>query len=228
MEGKMIIFEGIDGSGKGTILNKLFSEQNDILEKNDYTGIDFFTEPDKDSYAREMVLDPRALNVFLGGDVINSDLSMYQQYHMFMALRATTMHKIYSRIKCGNLCLVDRSFVSTMVYQDKCTEMAHENILIANFHLLNMVSKIVGIKEFLPNKIIFLDISPETCLNRLEGKSLNGLDPKTIERATRLITLYRIAIKEVSNCDLFGKTRVEIIDANRDIDSVYTDVKKLL
>ena len=181
-----ICIEGIDGSGK--------SSQTLLLEKwllN--VGLDVLRvfEPSKSivgNLIRKMLLDSNA-----------SDKNFQRTLGLlFAADRMILMEKIRKAEAKGSIIITDRSFYSSMVYQNE-----EEWIRKINKHVLK------------PDIVILLDIEPETAIKRCEGN----------DHFENVIFLEKIRKKYM---DLAENEKFYVINANNGINKVHEDIKRVV
>ncbi len=139
--GKFIVFEGIDGSGKTSLIQsiKLELENRNIKVQN-------YFEPTK--YAHGI-----KIREFLSGKI---SLSYEEQIDLFLLDRKDSLEKnILPSLNSGETILLDRYFYSMAAYQSNekisSTEIIQRNIS-ENF--------------ILPDLLIYLDIEPKLALER--------------------------------------------------------------
>ncbi|MFH1471023.1 MAG: dTMP kinase [Candidatus Micrarchaeota archaeon] len=146
MRGKLICFEGIDGSGKGTQVRAMQGrEPSSIL----------FTYPDKSWPIG------RVISSFLKKTV---SLSPAHQFLLYLADIYKDQERIRAMLESGKTVVLDRYIFSTLAYQDASGFEIKRGVGIA---------KELG---FLPPDITFLiDIDPKTSVLR-KRKQNNSLE----------------------------------------------------
>lgn len=145
---KLIVFEGIDGSGKSTlstmVLNALVERKFPIVKFNEPTNFE------KGMKIRQ----------FLRKEI---HLSREQQIELFLEDRKDSLEKnVYPNIKAGNSVILDRYFYSMAAYQSDAL-LEPEKIIDMN------ISRGYPI----PDIVIYLDINPEISLARTRRRSMN-------------------------------------------------------
>lgn len=137
----LIVFEGIDGSGKSTQV-KLLKE---ALEKRNIK-VRVLSEPSDSIYGKEV---RRKLS--------SGEYTPLELYHLFVKDREISAKKIKSLLKDGYIVIMDRYYISTIAYQGA------QGISITKI--------IRDHKKFpQPNLIFILDIDPYIALSRLKAK----------------------------------------------------------
>jgi len=195
-KGKYIVIEGIDGAGKTTQYGKLLEYLgNETVGVREPGGTDM-AEKLRDLIKYSLVDRSPRTNVYL-----------------FAAARAELIdNKIRSAITAGKLVLSDRNWLSSAAYQSGEGVSADEILA---------VNKLATQEFFVPDLVVFLDLEPEICLARMESSEAHGgkdyFDDKGPEffKATR--ESYLKYIKQLKN--------YAIIDASKNIDEVFEDIK---
>lgn len=226
--GSLIVFEGIDGSGKSTISRKIAEKINARL----------LFEPVLENGLKNLIVNNKKFDLFFEDPDIKSINNFTEdnlKYHLFMASRVISLTKAFNLMKEGTNVVLDRSFVSTMVYQYTLGQeyIINENIdLYANLAEKNSIIDkyyFTTVSATSPDLIIFLDINLETCLNRLKSKTDgNDMDPKDVSEIKDRIEKYESAIKI---CKRKGFA-LERINANYEesvvVDSCLTTILPIL
>ncbi len=146
MRGKIICFEGIDGSGKGTQVKKTIDA---------IPGAVLFTYPDKNWAVG------RVIGSFLEK---KTRLSPLHQFLLYASDIQKDQEKIKQLLEDGRTVVFDRYIFSTLAYQD------------ASGFRMNKGLGIVKELEFLaPDLTILLDIDPKTSVER-KKKQNNSLE----------------------------------------------------
>lgn len=181
-----ICLEGIDGSGK--------SSQSHLLEewliKAGFNVIRVF-EPSKSAVGniiRRMLQD---------SDVIDKNFQRTLGL-LFAADRMILMGKIRRAKNESSIIITDRSFYSSLVYQND-----EEWIREINKHVLK------------PDIVILLDINPETAIKRCEGKD-NFENLEFLEKTRE------------KYMELAKKEKFYVINANNGINKVHDDIKRVV
>lgn len=148
--GKFIVLEGIEASGKTTQVKKLGEKFPDaILTKNP-------TDSQIGRLIREEVL---------GG---HSEIPPVAYQYLFAADREIQQEEIIGYLKAGKTVISDRYFWSSVAYgiadREDMDYEDWENVSLVAFSILSMYHQFV-----LPDLTIYLDISLEESLRRMEG-----------------------------------------------------------
>lgn len=203
MEGKLITFEGIDGSGKSTQLRMLSGE---LLAR----GFDVLTtrEPGGTPLGR------RLREAFLETE---EEVDPLAELLLFAADRAQHVNfLIKPALEAGKVVLSDRFADATFAYQGAGRGFPASTV--------NQVIKLAtgGLK---PDLTIFFDLPVARSLSRTNNRNNdqknNRMDLETSEFYERVRASYlEIAAKE--------KKRFKIIDASGSIEGIQTEVVKIV
>jgi dTMP kinase len=141
--GLFVVFEGIDGSGKSTLIKKIKS----VLQQQDYVAIDFF-EPTKQSESG------MKLRKILTG---KTKPSAVDEMNLFIEDREYDLtSNIIPALREDKIVLLDRYLFSSAAYQGRDELTSFEvlrNNLLAGFPL--------------PHVLIYLDLPIEVSLQRI-------------------------------------------------------------
>lgn len=200
---KFITFEGVDGSGKSTII-KLVSE---YFGKNNIPFI-ATREPGGSKIAEQI------RNIILSCE--NNNLSASTEALLYAAARAQHFSEIIQpAIDANKVVICDRFLDSSLVYQGIARNLGIDNVLNINKFAIN---------DVLPTKTIFFDLEPEIGLRRInqnKDRELNRLDLEGLEFHQKVYNGY----KQIINSD---PKRFIIIDASQSIEQVFEDTLKAI
>lgn len=194
-----IVFEGIDGSGKGSqveLLKKYFESKKlkDVVFTFEHTRKGFWSDKIED------IVKGRIKNV-----------PAEQLQLLYILDRKEHIEKVINpALKKGQLVFCDRFFLSTLAYGS----------LDGTLHwktLWNHHKELIGDEMVMPAKTIFFDLEPDVALSRIENRD-NG---KTIfESLDKLRTIRESYLSIGSHFDGF-----EIIDASGSPEQVFELLK---
>ena len=193
MKGLFITLEGPDGSGKSTLikgLSKHFKKE----------GIKFIStrEPGGTPISekiRSIILDDK--NTSMGGET---------EALLYAASRAQHIHEtIRPALNDGKLVLCDRFLLSSLAYQGVGRELGIDKVKMINDF---------GIKEILPDLILFLHIDAEETLQRkTSNQGGDRLEQEGTEFHKKVYNGYMELL------ELYPEN-IKIIDARRSIKEV--------
>lgn len=181
-----ICLEGIDGAGKSTqiiLLEKWLKEYGCDVKR-----VFEPTDSPVGKLIREMLQDPGAT-----GDNFQKALAL-----LFAADRMILMDEIAAAEESGRVVIGDRSFYSSIVYQNE-PQWLYE----INKHVKR------------PDIVILLDMDVKTALKRCEGKD-------SFENGSFLENIKNKYLKLAEECDFY------VINANNGINKVQEDIKKVI
>ena len=149
-----LAFEGIDGSGKTTLINELSAE----LSK---ASVDF-----------KIVREPGGTKLSEGiRDLLLShdfEVNPTAEALLFSASRAQLIREVVKpSIKNGQVIITDRSAYSSVAYQGLGRGLGYEKVYELNDFALN---------SYWPEKVVLLDIDPEISLSRQKIADRIGSD----------------------------------------------------
>lgn len=181
-----ICLEGIDGSGKSTQLERLGKWLEDCGLS--VTRIREPTDSPVGRLIRKMLQDPKAQD-----EGFQRTLAL-----LFAADRTLLMDTICKEDEKNRIVISDRSFYSSLAYQN-----GEEWIAQINQHALE------------PDLVILLDLEIETALNRCEGTD-------SFEEADFLENVRQRYLKLAQQHDFV------VINANNGVNKVHSDIKRIV
>ncbi len=195
-QGKFIVFEGIDGSGKTTQIELLI---NDL--KSQGKQVEMIHYPDYDNGIGKLIHD------FL---YKKYNFSPETQFLLYFADFIKDSKKIKQWLDQGKVVIADRYFTTTIAYQclkgvslDKALKVAEE------FNLLK------------PDIVIYVDIPADVAMER-KFKEKGHLDRH--EGDKDFLTNLRDVYKKLVDNRVF--TKWVIIDGEKSIEEVFKQVKE--
>ena len=183
-----IVFEGIDGAGKSTQINALKQwledsglEVETIVEPTDSdTGI----------LIRKMLKNPNATE-----EIVQKTLGL-----LFAADRLILMDKLVNNEQCNKIIISDRSFYSSLAYQDPQNWIAEINKFAKK-----------------PDLVLLLDLDVDLAIERCSGED-------EFENKSFLANVKDNYLNLANN----DKNRFKIINANNGPKKVQSDIRKIL
>jgi len=198
MRGKFITFEGADGSGKTTQIEKI----KEYLESEGHECI-LTREPGGSDLGNKI----RDILLHYDGEV--DDLC---ELLLYMADRAQHVKKvIIPAIESGKYVLCDRYIDSSVAYQGFARGLNIERIIALNK---------IATDNLDPDLTIVFDVETETAIKRV-GDIKDRLEKEGVEFHKKL----RYGYLELAQ--LFPD-RIKTVNANLSIDEVFVQVKELL
>ncbi|MDU7140802.1 dTMP kinase [Finegoldia magna] len=195
-----ITFEGPDGSGKSTIIQKVY----DYLIENNYDVIKT-REPGGSPIAEKI------RNLIL--DTENIKMGYRTEALLYAASRAQHVEEtILPALNENKIVLCDRFLISSLAYQGVGRGLGIENVRNINDFAINGV---------FPDFILFFDVDPITTLKR--KSSLDTADRLEKEGNNFHERVYN-GYKEILN----SEKNIEIIDATQSVEDVFSQCIEVL
>lgn len=195
-----ITFEGPDGSGKSTIIQKVY----DYLIENNYDVIKT-REPGGSPIAEKI------RNLIL--DTENTEMDYRTEALLYAASRAQHVEEtILPALNENKIVLCDRFLISSLAYQGVGRDLGIENVRKINEFAINGV---------FPDFVLFFDVDPITTLKR--KSSLDTADRLEKEGNNFHERVYN-GYKEILN----SEKNIEIIDATQSVEDVFNQCIKVL
>lgn len=200
----LISFEGIDGSGKSTLISRL----NESISNSIVTR-----EP------RGTELGYRIWKI-LNDSIIEKDLIQGDWTNLFLFLASHSEHVnsvVKPNLKEGKTVIVDRYIDSTFVYQGLNKKLGVEKI----FQIMKNT-----VNSPIPQATFVLDVDPLVAQKRLSGRrEKNGEYTNFDSIEVNFHQKIRVFFNEIKK--IFPE-RIHIIDANKSPDEVFSKVLEIL
>lgn len=195
-KGKFITFEGPDGSGKTTVSTAVVKR----LEENGYPVL-YSREPGGSAIAeeiRDVILDPK-----------NTAMDARTEALLYAASRRQHLKEIIEpALEKGINVICDRFIDSSLAYQGCGRHIGIEEVYQINEF---------AIQHHMPDKTIFLKISAEAGLARIQNRSfLDRLDQESIQFHQDVFAGYEEVIERY-------KDRMILVDAHQEVEKVIDD-----
>lgn len=198
-----ITFEGPDGSGKSTVIKKVYEK----LIKDGYSII-LTREPGGTPIAEKI------RNVILDND--NTALDARTEALLYAASRRQHLvEKIWPALKEGKIVLCDRFLDSSLAYQGGGRHLGIDNVLNVN---------LFATENTYPDLTLFFNISPEEGLKRVSADKKRVADRLDNENENFHHDVYNAFLKVVND----NKNRIVTIDATKSIDEVVDSAYKII
>ncbi|WMY97709.1 MAG: dTMP kinase [Arsenophonus sp.] len=202
MKNCYIVLEGMEKSGKTTATNTVYN----ILKKIGIKSIHCIREPGSTK------LGETIRNLIKFG-IKNEKIVAQAELFMMYAARAQLVEQVINPLlKKGYWIISDRNEISSQAYQGAGRNIDLRFILNLKKHVL---------KKIRPDLIIYLDITPELCLKRINiNKNIDIFEKESINFFYRIYNFYIKLTKKEKN--------IIKIDANQPLKKVNTDIKNIL
>lgn len=199
---RFISFEGGEGSGKTTIIERLSNELNQL----GYNIVK--TREPGGSKIAEQIRD-----VILAIDNTNMDF-LTEAYLYAASRRQHLVDIIIPALNEEKIVLCDRFIDSSLAYQGYARELGIEKVYKINEFVTN---------GFLPDLTIYIDVDPSIGLKRIKSnnRKVDRLDMEAITFHQKVRQGYLEVAKLYSN-------RIRIVDGNRDIEEIYNEIKNIV
>ncbi|GAA3343454.1 dTMP kinase [Deinococcus persicinus] len=198
-----ITFEGPEGAGKTTVIQKIAErlvEINiDVLATREPGGIEIAEK------IRTIILNP-------------AHTAMDERTEALLYAAARSQHyfeKVQPALDAGKLVICDRFIDSSLAYQGYARGIGIDEVLSINEF---------AIGKKLPDMTILFDIAPEVGLARIYAtgnREVNRLDVESLPFHQKVHEGYLLLVERYPE-------RIRIVNADQDIDSVVEDVWSLL
>ena len=202
MKKRFITFEGGDGTGKTTIINKLASE----LESLGYEILKS-REPGGSKISEQI------RNVILSVD--NTEMDYMTEALLYAASRRQHLVEIIKpAINSGKIVICDRYVDSSLAYQGYARGLGISEVYEINNY---------AIGGFFPDLTIYNDIDPEIGISRIKNnnRDMDRLDLERIDFHNQVREGYLKVSK------MFPE-RIKVINGNQTIDEIYNEIRKII
>lgn len=192
MEGKIIVFEGVEGTGKTTIAKKLLKYLKNKGKKSILLREPGGTEISEK--IRKILLDCKHKNI-----------DKKTEFLLYLASRAQLIsEKIKELLKKNYIIILDRFYLATIVYQGYARGLDMKFIKAVN----NFI-----IEDIKPDITIILDASLNTIYERIKNrKNLNRIDKESVDFHRKVKNGYLKESKNFKNCYVINTDNKKIKD----------------
>lgn len=202
-KGFFITFEGPEGAGKSTIIKRieedLIHEGFEVVLTREPGGIEIAEK------IRSIILDKN--HTMMDGRT---------EALLYAAARCQHLiEKVIPALEDGQIVLCDRFIDSSLAYQGFARGLGIDEVLSINQF---------AIDNHMPDLTLYLDVSPETGLNRIQkskDREVNRLDLEAIDFHHKVHDGYKQLLNRFPN-------RITTINAERSESEVYEDVKAII
>lgn len=198
MKGKFIVFEGLDGSGKGT-----------MLAKTAEWLFNYSADHDKILLTREPTFSGAGKQI---RKLLKSDREPLTKgkrlLQLYLEDRKEHMNEVIKpALQLGSVVLCDRYKYSTICYQ-RAQGIPVERIISLHSRML------------VPDLVLILDVEPETALRRIHSSR------SSIEKFEKNFFLEELRENYLSLKKLLPKEPIRVIDASSPIEETFPRVKR--
>ncbi len=203
MKGFFISFEGVEGAGKTTVLEKLvgrLTDMNyDVLLTREPGGI---------------IISEKIRDIILDKDHVEMEKRTEALLYA-AARRQHLVQKIIPALEEGKIVLCDRFIDSSLAYQGYAREIGIDNVLKINDF---------AIEGFMPSLTLYFDIEPEKGLKRISSnkdRERNRLDLETLEFHRKVYEGYQLLLKKFPD-------RIKKVNADQHVGAVTEDALRFI
>ncbi len=201
-EKNFIVFEGLDGSGKGTQMKILKEHYKSISNKN----VLFTFEPTSSSVWSDKI---REIIKNRDGFVPMKDLQLL----FILDRKQHIADVIMPNLENGKIVFSDRYFLSTLVYGSLDKKIHWKTLL--DYH-----KQIMGDNFIFPSKIIFLDVPVDIAMSRINFK---GSEKTIFETKERLKNVREAYLRIGPHFEGF-----EVVDGTGSAEEVFEEMRVIL
>lgn len=201
MNGKFIVFEGPDGSGKTTIIKKV----KEILEKRDL-AISYYREPGGTDISEKI------RSIIIDND--NHLMDPKTEALLFASSRAQLVaEKIIPDLGAGKIVICDRFVMSSLLYQGLGRKLGIDNVKMINDFATESLK---------PDLTLFFNIDYKTALERKRANfSPDRLENEDFSFHKTIFDGY------LEMADLY-KDEIVKVDARKSIEDLTKDVIEII
>ncbi|SFF03118.1 dTMP kinase [Alteribacillus iranensis] len=199
--GKLITFEGCEGAGKTTVIERVFewlvSKGYKVMKTREPGGIEIAEQ------IRSVILDPGHVNMDSRTEAL-----LYAA-----ARRQHLIEKIMPALEEGHIVLCDRFIDSSLAYQGAARGIGMDQVLEINKF---------AIGPYMPTGTIYLDIKPEIGLQRIrqnDNREINRLDQEKMEFHEKVYNAYHELLEQYPE-------RIHKINAENTLEQVIEETKQ--
>ncbi len=202
-KGLFIVFEGGEGSGKSTMIDKVYEWLRecdcDCIKTREPGGINIAEQ------IRAVILNKE-----------NTKMDAKTEALLYTAARRQHLvEKVIPALENGQVVLCDRFLDSSLAYQGYARGLGIEEVYEINKF---------AIGDCMPNLSILFDIEPEVGMERIKKNSereVNRLDLEKLDFHNKVREGYDIIYRK-------NRNRMIKINANESIDTVFSKVKDII
>ena len=204
MEGKFITFEGIDGSGKTSVLKGVIEHLNGKTIDN------YIWTRERGGNRISEAIRKIILNVEYTEMDARTEALLYAA-----ARRQHLVDTVLPALNEGKLVLCDRFVDSSVVYQGVARDIGVEPVIKLNEF---------ATENLKPDLTLYYDVEPEISLKRISNNRQNQVDRLDKES----MDFYHKVRQAYLSLAESNKERIKVIDASQNLDKVIDDTLSIL
>jgi dTMP kinase len=195
MRGYFISFEGIDGSGKSTQINKL----KEFLEQNGYDVL-LTREPGGTKISEKI------RNIILDAD--NKEMTDMTEAFLYAASRAQIVEEVIKpAIDSGKIVICDRYVDSSIAYQGDGRKLGDFVEVINSY----------AVQNIMPDLTVFMKVEPTIGNDRISNREKDRIELEAQDFHMAVYNGY-------DNLEKRFPDRIKSVDATRSIDEIHNNI----
>lgn len=195
MRGYFISFEGIDGSGKSTQINKL----KEFLEQNGYDVL-LTREPGGTKISEKI------RNIILDAD--NKEMTDMTEAFLYAASRAQIVEEVIKpAIDSGKIVICDRYVDSSIAYQGYGRKLGDFVEVINSY----------AVQNIMPDLTVFMKVEPTIGNDRISNREKDRIELEAQDFHMAVYNGY-------DNLEKRFPDRIKSVDATRSIDEIHNNI----
>lgn len=202
-----INFEGVDGSGKTSVINIITT-----YLKNQGYDLEITREPGGTSISeqiRQILLNPN-----------NTDILPITEAYLYASARAQhVFEKILPALKKNKIVITDRFLHSSLAYQGIVKKLGPDLVYKINWEAID--------RGVLPNITFILDVPTEIAKKRMSTDSKRQAD-RFDQESVEFHKQVREAFKEIQQRFNFDRSKIFVIDASKPLEEVAKEILDIL
>ena len=200
--GLLVTFEGGEGSGKTTLINRLHNEMVTLNYQVIKTR-----EPGGSKISEQI------RNIIL--DVKNNEMDYRTEALLYAASRRQHLTEvILPALKEGKIVLCDRFLDSSLAYQGYARGLGINDVYQINLY---------ATEGIMPDITLYINVSPQEGLNRITNAH------REVDRLDLEKTSFHAKVQEgyLKLAEMFPE-RIKVIDGSRSLDEIYLNIKTIV
>lgn len=200
--GLFVTFEGVEGSGKTTLINRLYDE----MLRLGYPVVKT-REPGGNKISEQI------RNIIL--DVDNCEMDYRTEALLYAASRRQHLVEVIRpALEAGATVICDRFLDSSLAYQGYARGLGIEKVYDINLY---------ATEGILPDVTVYIDVAPEEGLSRITNshRKVDRLDLETAAFHTKVREGYLLV------AGMFPD-RIRVVDGSQPLDRIYADIKEIV